>query len=71
MDHPDIIDYWPTSIQEGLNWFPFMNIVEYNSDRIDNDITLLPSLLNIFKCFKFVVGIIMDTMIKIKWKIFL
>ena len=43
-----MIEYRPTIINKGLNWFPFLNIMEYTEDRIENDITLLPSLLNMF-----------------------
>ena len=43
-----IIDNWPTRIKGGINWLSFLNIMEYTVDRIENDITLLPSLLNMF-----------------------
>ena len=26
--------YPPTSIKEVINWFPFMNIMDYNADKI-------------------------------------
>ena len=44
--------YWPTSKKEVINWFPFMNIMDYTTDKIDNEITLLPSLLKMFSMFK-------------------
>ena len=37
--------YCPTSIKEVINWFPFLNIMEYTADSIENKITLLLSLL--------------------------
>ena len=41
--------YWQTIIKEVINWFPFLNIMEYTKYRIDNEMALLPSLLkNIF-----------------------
>ena len=69
VDRHNIIDYCPTSIKEGLNQLGFFNIMEYTAYRIENEITLLPSLLNILQCFIFIVGIIRDMMIKIKWNI--
>ena len=44
--------YWPTSIQEVINWFHFMNIVKHNADRIDNQITLLMLMLKMFSMRK-------------------
>ena len=29
-------EYWPTNIKEILNWLPF-SIMEFNTDRIEND----------------------------------
>ena len=37
---------------ESLNWLPFLDIMEFTADRIENDIKLLPSLLSFFKIFK-------------------
>ena len=44
--------YWQTNIKEVINWFPFLNIMEYNTDRIDNDIKLLLSMLKTFSMFQ-------------------
>ena len=44
--------YWPTIIKEVINWFPFLNIMEYTTYKIDNEITLLPSLLKMFSMFQ-------------------
>ena len=52
IDRHDSIDYWPTSINEGINWLSFLNTVEYNADRINNEITLLSSLLWMFSMFQ-------------------
>ena len=43
-----IIDHWPTCIKEDINWLSFMNIMEYTEDKVENETTLLPSLLSIF-----------------------
>ena len=48
IDRHDMIDYWPASIRDCINWFPFMNTIKYTSDKIEKKITLLPSLLNMF-----------------------
>ena len=48
IDHHDKMTYWPTSIKEVINWFPFLDIMKYIADRIYNQITLLPSLLKMF-----------------------
>ena len=45
-------DYWPKRIVESLNWLPFLDIVEFTADRIENDKNLLPSLLKYFTMFK-------------------
>ena len=42
-DRHDKMNYWPTSIKDVINWSPFMNIMEYTSYRIENEIMLLPS----------------------------
>ena len=52
IDLCDIIDYWPTSIKDYINWLLFLNIMEYTSDRIYNYATLLPSLLKMFSMFQ-------------------
>ena len=44
--------YCPTSIREVINWFPFMDTMGYTADMIENDITLLPSMMKIFSMFQ-------------------
>ena len=41
MDRHEIIGYCPTSIKEGLSWLYILNIMDYTTDRIENNITLL------------------------------
>ena len=43
--------YWPTSKKEVIQWFYFLNIMEYNADNIETEIPLLPSLLRMFSMF--------------------
>ena len=37
--------YWPTIIKEVINWFPFLDIMDYTVDKIQNEITLLTTFL--------------------------
>ena len=46
------MNYWTKSIKEVIDWFPFLNIMEYTVDKIENNITLLPLLLKIFSMFQ-------------------
>ena len=45
-------EYWPTSINESLHWFPFIYIMDFTAERIEYDKKLLPSLLKIISMFK-------------------
>ena len=38
--------------KKGINRLPFLNIMEYTAYRIENEITLLPSLLKMFSMFQ-------------------
>ena len=60
----DNMTYWETNVKEFINWFFFTNIMEYTSERIDNDITSLPSLLEKNVCFRYVFVMIRNLMIK-------
>ena len=51
IDRHDNMNYWKIIIKEIINWFPFLNIMEYTSDRIETGIILLPPLLNFFSMF--------------------
>ena len=48
IDRHGRINYWKTSIKEVINWFRFLNIMEYIADMIYNKIKILPSLLKTF-----------------------
>ena len=39
-------------MKEVINWFLFLNKIKYTADRIENKITVLPSLLNFFSMFQ-------------------
>ena len=44
--------YRLTIIKEVINWFNFLNIMEYTACKIENEITLLPSLLKMSSMFQ-------------------
>ena len=52
IDFNDKTEYWPTSIKEIMNWLIYSFIIEFTSDRIDNDKMFLPPLLKMFSMFK-------------------
>ena len=37
---------------ESFNWLPFLDIMAFTVDRIQNDKNILPSFLNFFKMFE-------------------
>ena len=39
-------------MKESLNWLPFLHIMEFTADRIENGKNILPSLLKIFSMSK-------------------
>ena len=41
---------------ESLNQLPFLDIMEFTTDRINNDKNILPSVLKILKCLRLSVG---------------
>ena len=43
---------WTKSIMEILNWLYFLDIMEFTTNRINNDKNILPSLLKDFTMFK-------------------
>ena len=47
IDHNDKTEYWPTRINESLNWSHFFYIMEFTADRIENDKKLLSPLLKL------------------------
>ena len=47
-DRNDKIEYWPTSIREGLHWLSFFDVMKCTAYRIENEKIILPSLLKMF-----------------------
>ena len=52
IDRHGSIYYCPKSIKGGINWFPFMNIMDYTVHKIYNEITMLLSLLKQISMFQ-------------------
>ena len=44
--------YWTKITKKVINWFHFINIMKYTTYRIENDITLLPSMLKMCSIFQ-------------------
>ena len=47
----NIKSYWPTIKIGYIRWFPFLTIMEYTADKINNQIIILPQLLNFFEMY--------------------
>ena len=37
---------------ESLNWLPFLDVMEFTTDKINNDKNIFPSLFKFFTMFK-------------------
>ena len=48
----DEFEHWPESIKSTLQWFPFLEIMEYTGNVIQDDSHLTSSLLKIFSLFE-------------------
>ena len=48
IDHHDSNSYWPTSIRDTIEWFPFLTIIEHTENILKPDKGLIPSLLKVF-----------------------
>ena len=52
MDCHDSNLYWPTSIQETIQWFPYLAIIEHTANIPKPNKGLIPSLLKVFVMFQ-------------------
>ena len=43
--------HWPVSIKTNIEWFPFLDIMEYTGNDMISDIPLTTSLLKMFSMF--------------------
>ena len=48
----DDFEHCPASIKTTIEWFPFLDIMEYTGNDMKSDIPLTTSLLKIFQCLK-------------------
>ena len=53
IDRHDSDLYWPTSIKDTINWFPFPTIMEHSANTIKRNKGKIPSLLKSFAIFEF------------------
>ena len=44
--------YWPTSIKDTIQWFPFLTIIEHTANIINPNKGIIPSLLKVFPMFQ-------------------
>ena len=44
--------YWPTTITDTIQWFPFINIMEHTANILNPNKGLIPSLLKLFSVFE-------------------
>ena len=47
----DNFEHWPESIKTTIEWFPFLDIMEYTGNDMISDIPLTTSLLKMFSMF--------------------
>ena len=48
----DDFEHWPESIKSTLQWFPFLEMVEYTGNDMQDDTNLKSSLLKMFSLFE-------------------
>ena len=48
----DDFEHWPASIKTTIEWFPFLDMMEYTGNYIKNDTPLTSSLLKMFSMFE-------------------
>ena len=44
--------YFPTSIKDTINWFPFITIMEHTANITETKSGMIPSLLKVFSIFE-------------------
>ena len=52
MNRIDDFEHWPASIKTTIEWFPFLDIMEYTGNDMKSDIPLTTSLLKMFSMFE-------------------
>ena len=51
INRKDEFKHWTKSIKSTMQWFPFLEIMEYTGNDMQNDTHLTSSLLNMFSMF--------------------
>ena len=52
IDRHDSNLYWPTSIKDTMQWFPFLTIMEHTANILNPNKGIIPSLLKVFAMFQ-------------------
>ena len=52
MDRHGSMTYLPTSINQFIHWFSFLNIMEYTAKNKETGLTILTSLSKMFSMFQ-------------------
>ena len=60
--------YWPTSVKDTINWFPFITIIEHTSNILKPNKGLIPSLLKLFSMFHLRLFFDKNTNRKMLWR---
>ena len=53
LNRHDSDSYWPTSIKDTINWFPFLTIMEHTANITKTNRGLILSLFKVFAMFEF------------------
>ena len=61
----DNSDHWPESIKKNIEWFPFLDIMEYTGKDMISDISLTTLLLKMFSMFSVKITVRDDTVNKV------
>ena len=49
-------EHQPISIKKTIQWFPFLTIMEHTANNMENNNTLISSLLKVFAMFEIRLG---------------
>ena len=44
--------YWPTSIKDAIEWFPFLTVMEHTKNIMNTNKGIISSLLKLFSMFE-------------------
>ena len=52
INRKDEFKHWPDSIKSNIQWFPFLEIMEYTGNDMQNDTHITSSLFKMFSMFE-------------------